>query len=88
MARHSKWHNIRVRKGAQDKKRSKIFTLHGKLITLAAQRGADPVENPALADAIYAAKKDNVPADNIDRAVRRGAGLDKSAEAIETAIYE
>ncbi len=70
------------------KSRGKVFSIHAKLIALAAQRGSDPLKNPHLADAIAAAKKDNVPADNIDRAVRRGAGLDKDAAQIEEISYE
>lgn len=68
--------------------RAKIFSLHSKLIALAAQRGADPHDNPSLAEAMEKARKDNVTADMIDRAIRRGAGLDKdSAEVIEI-FYE
>lgn len=70
------------------KSRGKVFSIHAKLIALAAQRGSDPLKNPHLADAITAAKKDNVPADNIERAVRRGAGLDKDAAQIEEIYYE
>lgn len=88
MARHSKWHNIRVHKGKQDKIRGKTFAIHSKLISLAAQRGADPSKNPYLEEAILNAKKDNVPNDNIDRAIRRGAGLDKDAAQIEEVYYE
>ncbi|HRI36115.1 MAG TPA: YebC/PmpR family DNA-binding transcriptional regulator [bacterium] len=88
MARHSKWHNIKARKGAQDKIRGKTFTIHAKLIALAAQRGGDPDKNPTLAEAIFNAKKANVPADNIDRAVKKGTGEDKNAETILELYYE
>jgi YebC/PmpR family DNA-binding regulatory protein len=88
MARHSKWHNIKVRKGVQDKIRGKTFTIHAKLIALAAQRGGDPDKNPALTEAIFNAKKANVPADNIDRAIKKGTGEDKSAETILELYYE
>lgn len=71
MARHSKWHNIKVRKGKQDTIRGKTFTIHAKLIALAAQKGGDAEKNPHLLDAINNAKADNVPADNIERAVRK-----------------
>lgn len=47
------------------------------LIAIAAGKGADPSQNPSLAEAIYKAKKENVPNENIDRAIRRGAGLEK-----------
>lgn len=88
MARHSKWHNIKVRKGAQDRARSKTFTVHSKLIALAAQRGGDPSKNPHLLEAIEKAKKDNVPADNIERAVRKGSGADKDSGMIQEMFYE
>lgn len=70
------------------KSRGKVFSIHAKLIALAAQKGSDPAKNAHLADAITAAKKDNVPADNIERAVKRGAGLDKDAAQIEEVYYE
>ena len=88
MARHSKWHNIKHRKAAQDAKRWKVFTIHAKLITLAAQKWWDPTKNPALADAISPAKKANVPNDNIDRAVKKWTGEDKSAVVIQEIFYE
>lgn len=59
------------------KERGKIFSIHAKLIALAAQKGADPSENAALADAIATAKKANVPNDNIDRAIQHGSGQEK-----------
>lgn len=74
MSGHSKWANIRVRKGAQDAKRGKVYTKHAKLIEIAAQRGADPVTNSALRTAIDSAKADNVPNANIDRAIKKGTG--------------
>ncbi len=70
------------------KTRGKAFTIHAKLISIAASRGADPTLNTALAEAITKAKKDNVPNDNIDRAIQRGAGLEKGAVAIEEVLYE
>lgn len=70
------------------KSRGKVFSIHAKLIALAAQRGSDPLKNPHLADAIAAAKKGNVPAENIERAIKRGAGLDKDAAQIEEVYYE
>ena len=76
MSGHSKWANIRIRKGAQDKKRGKIFTRHSKLIEIAAREGGvgDPAMNPRLKTAIDNAKADSVPNANIDRAVKKGSG--------------
>lgn len=74
MSGHSKWANIRVRKGAQDAKRGKIYTKHAKLIEIAAQRGPDPASNAALRAAIETAKADNVPNANIERAIKKGSG--------------
>jgi YebC/PmpR family DNA-binding regulatory protein len=74
MSGHSKWANIRIRKGAQDAKRGKIYTKHAKLIEIAAQRGPDPASNASLRAAIENAKMDNVPNANIDRAIKKGSG--------------
>lgn len=72
MAGHSKFKNIMYRKGAQDKKRSKIFSKLSKEITVAAKMGTpDPDMNPRLRLAINAAKAQNMPKDNIDRAVKK-----------------
>lgn len=88
MAGHSKWHNIKHRKAAQDAKKGKFFTIHAKLIALAAQNGWDPDMNPALADAIANAKADNLPNDNINRAIKKGTGEDKDAAQILEILYE
>ncbi|NLI67314.1 MAG: YebC/PmpR family DNA-binding transcriptional regulator [Bacilli bacterium] len=75
MAGHSKWHNIQRRKGAQDAKRGKIFMRHAKLIYQAAKEGGgDPDTNPALRTAIEKAKADNVPNENIERAIKKATG--------------
>jgi YebC/PmpR family DNA-binding regulatory protein len=75
MAGHSKWANIRFRKGAQDVKRGKIFTKLIREITTAARSGGpDPESNPRLRLAIDKAKAQSMPKDNIDRAVKRGSG--------------
>lgn len=75
MAGHSKWANIQHRKGRQDAKRGKIFTKLIKEITVAARLGGgDPSMNPRLRAAIAAAKDENMPADNITRAVKKGTG--------------
>ncbi len=77
MAGHSKWANIKHRKGAQDKKRSKIFTRLLKEIAVATKEGgADPDANPRLRLAIQNAKKANVPKDNISKQIDKGAGAD------------
>ena len=75
MAGHSKWANIQHRKGAQDKKRGKLFTKLIREITVAAKMGGgDPEANPRLRMAVDKAKGQSMPKDNIERAVKRGAG--------------
>ena len=75
MSGHSKWATIKHKKGALDAKRGKIFTRLIKEITIAARGGGgDPDGNPRLRSAIAAAKAENMPADNIKRAVQRGTG--------------
>ncbi|HZQ24067.1 MAG TPA: YebC/PmpR family DNA-binding transcriptional regulator [Terriglobales bacterium] len=74
MSGHSKWATIKHKKGALDAKRGKIFTRLIKEITIAAKGGGDPDTNPRLRTAIAAAKAENMPADNIKRAVQRGTG--------------
>lgn len=75
MAGHSKWANIKHRKGAQDAKRGKIFTRLIREITTAARLGdPDPNMNPRLRLAIDKAKAESMPKDNIERAIKRGAG--------------
>jgi YebC/PmpR family DNA-binding regulatory protein len=82
MSGHSKWATIKHKKGALDAKRGKIFTRLIKEITIAARSGGDPDGNPRLRTAILAAKAENMPADNIKRAVQRGTG------ELPGAIYE
>lgn len=80
MAGHSKWANIKHRKGAQDKKRSKIFTRLLKEIAVATKEGGqDPDANPRLRMGILNAKKANIPKDNITKAVNKGAGADSTS---------
>lgn len=76
MSGHSKWATIKHKKGALDAKRGKIFTRLIKEITIAAKTGGggDPDGNPRLRTAIAAAKAENMPADNIKRAIQRGTG--------------
>jgi YebC/PmpR family DNA-binding regulatory protein len=89
MSGHSKWHSIKHKKGAADARRGKIFTRHANLITIAARAGGgDPGMNPSLRLAIDNAKKENVPNDNIDRAVKRGSGELKGAAEIAEVTYE
>ncbi len=74
MSGHSKWATIKHKKGALDAKRGKIFTRLIKEITMAAKGGGDPEKNPRLRTAIAAAKAENMPAENIKRAIQRGTG--------------
>jgi YebC/PmpR family DNA-binding regulatory protein len=74
MSGHSKWATIKHKKGALDAKRGKIFTRLIKEISIAAKSGGDPDMNPRLRTAIAAAKAENMPADNIKRAIQRGTG--------------
>lgn len=75
MAGHSKWHNIQHRKGAQDKKRGKLFTKLIREITVAAKMGGgDPNANPRLRAAVDKALSNNMTKDTISRAIKRGAG--------------
>ena len=75
MAGHSKWANIRHRKGAQDKKRSKIFTKLIKEISIASRLGGREISsNPRLRKAVSNAKSSNLPSDKIERAIKKGTG--------------
>ena len=77
MAGHSKFKNIMHRKGAQDKKRAKIFSRLGKEISVAVKEGGqDPEKNIRLRSAIGSAKSLNMPKDNIERAIKKGQGND------------
>jgi YebC/PmpR family DNA-binding regulatory protein len=88
MAGHSKWANIQHRKGRQDAKRGKIFTRLIKELTVAARAGGgDPDMNPRLRTIIADAKAENMPADNIKRAIRRGTG-EEPGVSYEEAQYE
>ena len=83
MSGHSKWSTIKRKKGANDAKRGKIFTKLIKEITVAAKTGGgDPDGNPRLRTAITAAKSENMPKDNIDRAIKKGTG------GLDGAVYE
>ncbi len=88
MAGHNKWSSIKHKKAAVDAKRGKIFTRYIREITIAARSGGpDPDANPRLRAAITAAKGVNMPKDNIERAITRGAG-GEGADNIEEIRYE
>ena len=75
MSGHSKWHTIKHKKGAADAKRGKVFTRIIKELTVAARNGGgDPEKNPRLRTIIADAKSNNMPRENIERAIRRGTG--------------
>ena len=86
MAGHSKFKNIQHRKGAQDKKRAKIFGRLIKELTVAARGGTDPDSNPRLRTALAAARSANMPKDNIERVLKRAAGGE--GEAYDEIRYE
>ncbi|SMC16791.1 DNA-binding regulatory protein, YebC/PmpR family [Desulfacinum hydrothermale DSM 13146] len=88
MSGHSKWSTIRHKKAAQDAKRGKIFTKLIKEVTVAARMGGgDPEANPRLRAAIAAAKAENMPKENIERAIKKGTG-ELEGVAYEEVIYE
>ena len=88
MAGHSQFKNIMHRKGAQDKKRAKVFTKIIRELTTAAKTGSsDPNTNPRLRAAVMAAKEANMPRDTIDRAIKRGSG-GADTENYEEVRYE
>lgn len=89
MSGHSKWATTKHKKAVIDAKRGKLFAKLIKNIEVAARMGGpDPAGNPTLFDAIQKAKKSSVPNDNIDRAVKRGGGLDGGGVNYETLMYE
>lgn len=89
MAGHSKWATTKHKKAAIDAKRGALFGRLIKNIEVAARTGGgDPAGNPTLYDAIQKAKKNSVPNDNIDRAVKRGSGLEEGGAQYETIMYE
>ncbi len=88
MAGHSKWANIKRRKGAVDAARGKIFTRLTREIQVAARNSPDPEANFTLRLAIERARAENMPRDTIDRAIKRGSGQDKNANSFEEILYE
>src|SRR5215470_12816722 len=88
MSGHSKWHTIKHKKGAADAKRGKAFTRIIKELTVAARNGGgDPGTNPRLRTIIADAKANNMPRENIERAIRRGTGQEPGV-SYEEASYE
>jgi YebC/PmpR family DNA-binding regulatory protein len=88
MSGHSKWHTIKHKKGAADAKRGKIFTRIIKELTVAARAGGgDPDSNPRLRTIVTEAKANNMPSENIKRAIRRGTG-EEPGVTYEEAQYE
>jgi YebC/PmpR family DNA-binding regulatory protein len=85
---HSKWSTIKRKKAAEDARRGQAFTKLAKEIAVAAHEGPDPDVNMKLRLAVDKAKAANMPKDNIERAIRRGAGLDKDAAELEEIMYE
>lgn len=84
MAGHSKWHNIREKKGVADAKRAKVFTQLARLITMAVKKGgADPKYNFSLRLAIDRAREASVPRENIERAIKKGTGELEGEELFE-----
>ena len=86
MAGHSKWAQIRHKKGANDQKRGQLFSKLSKAITLAARNGSDPKANSALNNAIEQARAMNMPKDNIERAIKKVS--DKSAAQLQEIMVE
>lgn len=89
MSGHSKWATTKHKKAAVDARRGKLFAKLIKNVEVAARTGGpDPGGNPTLFDAVQKAKKNSVPNENIDRAIRRGAGLEGGGATYETITYE
>jgi YebC/PmpR family DNA-binding regulatory protein len=89
MSGHSKWSTIKRKKGAADAKRGAVFTrLTRELVMAAREGGGDPAGNFRLRLAVDKARSENMPKDNIERAIRRGTGEDKDAAAFEQVTYE
>ena len=88
MSGHSKWHNIQAKKGKTDAQRAKIFTkMAREIMVIVKEGGSNPAANSRLADAIAKAKAANVPNDNIERAIKKGAGAG-DGKNYEHNIYE
>jgi len=88
MSGHSKWANIKHRKGAQDARKGALFSKLARIVEIAAKEGADPETNFKLKLAIEKARAANVPSNNIEKAIRKGAGLDKEKSQLIAVTYE
>ena len=89
MSGHSKWSTIKHQKGVTDARRGQLFTKLAREITVASREGGDsPDMNVRLRMAVQKAKENNMPLDNVDRAIKRGAGGGEGGNALEEAIYE
>lgn len=86
MSGHSKWSQIKHKKALTDQKRGQLFSNFSKAITLAAREGTDPKTNIALANAIEQARKENMPNDNIERAVKKVS--EKGSTQLEKVVVE
>lgn len=87
MSGHSKWSQIKHKKAQTDAKRGQIFGKLAKIIQITARKGADPNANPELRAAVEKAKTANMPAENIERAIKKGCGRTEGAQ-IENVRYE
>lgn len=90
MAGHSKWNNIKNRKGAQDKARSKVFSEISKLIRIAVKQGGsgDPKSNQSLRPLLDKARAANMPNVKIDKAIQKGLGKSETGATIQEIVYE
>ena len=89
MSGHSKWATTKHKKAILDSRRAKAFAKYIKAIEVAARQGGPDLSgNPTLYDAVSKAKKNSVPADNIERAIKRGGGLESGGADWETIMYE
>ncbi len=86
MSGHNKWSKIKHKKGAEDAKRSKVFSKYVKLITSESKKANGDLNSPGLATAVELAKKENMPKDTIDRAVKKGTSSE--ANEMESITYE
>jgi len=88
MSGHSKWAQIKHQKASADKKRGKLFSVLSKRISIEARKNKDPETNPGLKTIIEKAKAENMSADTIERAIKRGAGELPGQGPIEEVVYE
>lgn len=86
MSGHNKWSKIKHKKGAEDAKKSNVFSKLSKLITVESKKAGGNINSPGLATIIETAKKQNMPKDTIERAVKKG--IDTNAAALESVTYE